>query len=92
MWHQTAGGALEGLAKDFPARCKVEAMRDKPPRFEGGTLANFGPGGDVCQQMAKYVISINNLDRKYIKSGYNCQFLGPHNVGKLTFSGKCVCT
>ena len=32
-----------------------------PPDLRGGTFANFGPGGDVCQQIAKHAIAINDL-------------------------------
>ena len=45
----------------------------KPPRFEGGTFANFGPGGDACQQRAKYAISMDHLYHKCITRGV-CQF------------------
>ena len=31
------------------------------PDLREGTLANILPGGDVCQQMAKYAIFVNNL-------------------------------
>ena len=56
-----------------------------------GTFDNFWPGGDVCQQMDKHVISNNNSYHKYMK-GSVCQFWGPHNVGKRTIFGKHVYT
>ena len=42
--------------------------------FAGGTFANFGLGGDVCQQMAKYATPINNLYRKHIKGSAFASF------------------
>ena len=57
-----------------------------------GTFANFGPGGDVCQQMAKCAVSINSLYETYKKRGCVCQFYGPHHVGKRTLLGTYVYT
>ena len=58
-----------------------------PPDLRGGMFANFGPGRDVCQQMAKYAISANSLYQESKKGVYVCQLLGPHNVGKHIFLG-----
>ena len=41
----------------------------------------------LCQRIAKYAISVDNLNQKHIKRGCVCQFLGPHNAGKHTFLG-----
>ena len=42
----------------------------------------------VCQRLAKYAISDDNLDQKYMTRGYVCQFGGPDNFGKHTLSSK----
>ena len=44
----------------------------------------------LCQRMAKYTISIDNLYLKYITRGYVCEFWGPHKVVKHTFLEKHV--
>ena len=38
-----------------------------PPDLKGGTFVSFGPGGDACQQRAKYAIPINNLSKIHNK-------------------------
>ena len=42
----------------------------------------------LCQRMAKYNVSIDNLCQKYITRAYACEFGGPHKVVKHTFSKK----
>ena len=46
----------------------------------GGTFASFGPGGNVCQQMAKY----------QFPSIIVCRFLGPENVSKRPLLGTYI--
>ena len=62
------------------------------PRIEGGTFVSLGPGGDVCQQIAKYTIAINYLNQTYITRGNVSQFLGTPQTVKPTFLGKSFCT
>ena len=45
----------------------LEMVSLQPPDLRGTTFANFGPGGEVCEQMAKHVIYIYNLYHKYKK-------------------------
>ena len=64
-----------------------------PPTAGGGMFDTFFVLNDVCQlcqRMAKYAISIDNLHQNKITRGYVCQFGGPHNVGKHNFSAKYV--
>ena len=56
----------------------------KPPRFKGGTFASYGPRGDVCQQRAKYAISIDNLLQKY-KREEVCKFYGHTMLANVSF-------
>ena len=59
-----------------------------PPRLGGGMFVNFLVLNHVCQLcqgMAKYAISFDNLYQKYITRGYVCEFWGPRKVDKHTF-------
>ena len=65
----------------------------KPPTAGGGMFVNFLVLNHVCQLcqgMAKYAISFDNLYQKYITRGYVCEFWGPHKVDKHTFLEKLV--
>ena len=61
----------------------------KHPDQRAGTFVNSGPGGKVCQQMARYAIPTNKLYQKYMKKKKK-HSLGPHNVGKRTFLGERI--
>ena len=61
------------------------------PDLRGVLLQTLGLG-DICQQIAKYAIAINNLYQKHIYKSEGLPVLGPHNVGKRTFFGTYLCT
>ena len=60
----------------------------KPLRFEGTYVCQFWDLRDVCQQRAKYALSIDNLYRKYTIRGNVCQFWGTPTNDKATFLRK----
>ena len=45
-----------------------------PQDLRGGTFPNFGPGGDVCQQMAKYMFA------NFGRGGDVCQQIAKNRI------------
>ena len=85
--------ATEGaiIQESYPREQRRRATQEKHPRgprFEVGYVCQLWARGDVCQQIAKHSISIDNLYQNYIKTRYVCQFLGPHYDGKRTLLRK----
>ena len=63
----------------------------QPPRFVTGMFANCFALNHVCQlcqRMAKYVISIDRLYQKYITRGYICQCGGAAQCWQTYLFGK----
>ena len=56
-----------------------------PDLTGGGTFVNFGPGEDVCQQMDRYTISIDNLYQKPITREAFASFEGHTKLSNLPF-------